>query len=270
VEGTCAEEDSVPAFIQRSLHVPGKQKVEVMNTGTSSYSPTLYYLLLTKKLLEFAPDLVVINVDMTDVFDDGLYQATLKVDDTGNPIACPPGHPLLGTHRRTEKGLEPLTFVQRSLMALRKYSAVMRIIFEIAEQRRRRGKVSEGSTAPMLFAWCDHERSEGTQRDVAWSMDMLRRAITAVKAHGSKVVVTGVPHLQQLEGRWSLRPMDDIAAVCAAEGVPFLNPVPAFQQKLGTSSPKSIYITDDMHFNTLGYRMWGEIQLEFLNQVGLP
>jgi hypothetical protein len=101
-------------------------------------------------------------------------------------------------------------------------------------------------------------------------MEMLRKTIAAVKAHGSTIVVTAVPHVPQLEGRWSLQPMDDIAAVCAAEGVPFLNPVNAFKQRLGSASPKSIYITNDMHFNTRGYRMWGEIQLEFLNQLRLP
>lgn len=270
VEGTCAEEDSVPAFVQRSLHVPGRQKVEVMNTGTSSYSPTLYYLLLTKKLLDFKPDLVVINVDMTDVFDDGLYQATLKVDEQGNPIACPAGHPQLRTHRRTERGLEPLTALEKMMLISREHSAAIRMILEVAEQRRRRGKASDDATVPLSFAWCDPERSENTEKEVAWSMDMLGRAIAAVKAHGSKVVVTAVPHLQQLEGRWSLQPMDDIAAVCAAEGVPFLNPVNAFKQRLGSASPKSIYITNDMHFNTRGYQMWGEIQLEFLNQLGLP
>ena len=270
VEGTCAEKDSVPAFVQRSLKVPGKQKVEVMNTGTSSYSPTLYYLLLTKKLLDFNPDLVVLNVDMTDVFDDTLYRATLKVDEQGNPIACPAGHPQFATHRRTERGLEPITAVQKFISFFQNHSAVVRMILEIVERRRRMTKASEEASVPQLFAWCDLKRSEETTRDVAWSMDILRRTIDAAKSHGIKIVVTAVPHLPQLEGRWSLQPMEDIEATCAAEGVPFLNPVSAFKQKLGTASPRSIYITNDMHFNTQGYRMWGEIQLEFLNRVGLP
>jgi lysophospholipase L1-like esterase len=64
--------------------------------------------------------------------------------------------------------------------------------------------------------------------------------------------------------------MDDIAAVSARENVPFLNPVEAFKQKLGSTSPQEIYIPNDMHFNSKGYRMWAEIQLEFLNRIGLP
>jgi hypothetical protein len=101
-------------------------------------------------------------------------------------------------------------------------------------------------------------------------MQMLARVIRLAKEHGMKVVVTAVPHLEQLEGKWSLRPMDDIAAVCQDEGVPFLNPVEAFKQKLGSTPPTEIYIPRDMHFNYKGYRMWAAIQLEFLRGLGLP
>ena len=99
---------------------------------------------------------------------------------------------------------------------------------------------------------------------------MLGRVIRLAKAQGIKIVITAVPHLQQLEGKWSLKPMNDIAAVCAQENVPFLDPVEAFKQKLGSNLPEKIYIPGDMHFNADGYRMWGEIQVQFLNRVGLP
>jgi hypothetical protein len=45
-EGTCSEVDSVPAIVERSLRAQGFKSVEVINAGTPSYAPTLYYLLL--------------------------------------------------------------------------------------------------------------------------------------------------------------------------------------------------------------------------------
>jgi hypothetical protein len=39
-EGTCEEKDSLPSIVQRELKLPNSATVEVMNTGTSSYSPT--------------------------------------------------------------------------------------------------------------------------------------------------------------------------------------------------------------------------------------
>ena len=268
-EGTCPEGDSVPAIVERSLRVPGYNNVEVMNAGTASYAPTLYYLLLKTKLLAYHPDLVVVNVDMTDVFDDSLYGATLRTDEKGDPVACPPGHPLLKTHRRTERGLEEISTTQRlSLWLAQRFDAV-KLALQVLSRPRSEYK-SKAGEVPSAFAWCGHDRSLETQDNVKRSMEMLARVVRLAKANGIKIVVTAVPHLEQLQGTWSLQPMNDIAAVCARENVPFLNPVDAFKQKLGSTSPEEIYIPGDMHFNVKGYRMWGEIQVEFLNRVGLP
>lgn len=269
IEGTCPEEDTVPAMVRRSLRVSGYESVEVINTGTSSYAPTLYYLLLKTKLLQFHPNLIVLNIDMTDVFDDSLYQATLTTDGDGNPTACPAGHPLLSTHRRTERGLERLSLLQRSVSWLSERSSLVRMILHVAGQVRRDSR-SGAEGVPQAFAWCAINRSQEVDTDVKWSMEMLKRVIQLAKSNGIKIVVTAVPHRQQLEGAWSLQPFNDISAVCAAEGVPFLNPVESFRQRLGSTPPGDIYIPQDMHFNPKGYRMWGDIQLGFLNGVGLP
>jgi lysophospholipase L1-like esterase len=268
IEGTCPEADSVPAIVERSFRVPGYETVDVLNAGTASYAPTLYYLLLKTKVLAYRPDLVVVNVDMTDVFDDSLYSATLRTDTLGDPVACPPGHPMLGTHRRTEHGLEEITPSQRVLSWLSDRSAAVKLVVQAVSHRRNYAR--DSGLVPAAFAWCDPRRSPQTRQDVLHSMDMLSRVVNLAKASGIKIVVTAVPHLQQLQGKWSLEPMNDIASVCAKENVPFLNPVEAFKQKLGTTPPQEIYIPGDMHFNAKGYRMWGEIQVEFLNRVGLP
>ena len=268
-EGTCPEQDTVPSIVGRNLRVPGFSGVEVINTGTSSYAPTLYYLLLKTRLLGFHPDLIVLNVDMTDVFDDSLYRATLTTDQNGEPIACPPGHPLLGTHQRTERGLEEIPMAQRGVAWLSERSALIKLLAQVSGQFKRRAKVDDGGVE-QAFAWCGANRSDETKEDVRWSMSMLKRVIQLAKRHGIKVVVTGVPHLQQLDGRWSLQPMNDIAAVCAEEGVPFLDPIHSFKQRLGNTPPSDIYIPNDMHFNPKGYQMWAEIQLDFLKGLNLP
>jgi hypothetical protein len=136
-EGTCPEVDSIPAIVERSLRVLGYDGVEVINAGTPSYAPTLYYFLLKTKLLAYHPDLLVVNVDMTDVFDDSLYSATLRADSNGDPVACPPGHPLLTTHRRTERGLEELSPSQRTLMWLSQRSDAVKMVIQAVSRPRR-------------------------------------------------------------------------------------------------------------------------------------
>lgn len=269
IEGTCPQEDTVPSIVEHSLKVPGFSSVEVINTGTSSYSPTLYYLLLKTKLLQFKPDLVVVNVDMTDAFDDSIYQATLTTDSDGNPVASAPGHPALATHRRTEKGLEKLSWPQRILTQGSERSSLLRMVLDVTAQVARKRGAKGPDAVPELFAWCDPSRRERGNKETTYTVEMVSRIISLAQSNGIKVVVTAVPHLEQLEGRWSVEPMNALASLCAEKGVPFLNPMDAFKKRLGSTPPSEIYIPNDMHFNSKGYRIWGEIQLEFLNQLGL-
>lgn len=268
-EGTCPEEDALPTIVGKFFKPTGVSEVEVVNTGTSSYAPTLYYLLLKTKLLMFKPDLVIVNVDMTDVFDDSIYQATLQRSPSGELLACTPGHPALTIHRRTERGLEKLTTFQVVILRASEVSRVVRLFLDLGGELRKKRTQIESDSVPALFGWCAQNWSAAVQADVDWSMSMLRDAIRVARQQGVRVVVTAVPHKQQLEGRWSLRPMAELARVCKDEGVPFLDPTEGFREKLAGRAPSEIYIPGDMHFNPAGYRMWAEIQLEFLARQSL-
>ncbi|MEK7251480.1 MAG: hypothetical protein AAB209_13775, partial [Bacteroidota bacterium] len=48
----------------------GAMKFEVINAGVGSYSPLLEYLYLKHYELQFNPDLVILNFDLSDVYDD--------------------------------------------------------------------------------------------------------------------------------------------------------------------------------------------------------
>jgi len=263
-EGTCPVADSLPSIIGRELTVTGYNSVEVINTGTSSYAPTLYFLLFKTRLLALKPHLVVVNVDMTDVFDDSLYRATLEVDDMNEPVACPPGHPDLGKYRRTERGLERLNWLQRGVQYGLGHSAFLRALQRRIQQSGEHRRVAGDTNVPPLFAWCSEDRTEQVATDIDLSLDMLRRLIMLARAHGIKVIITGVPHYEQLSGLWSLRPMQDLSIMSREEGVPFLDPSEGIKKHLGAQSLDSIYIPGDMHFNTRGYRIWADVQLEFL------
>jgi len=269
IEGTCPEEDTVPAIVRRELKLPGVDRIEVVNAGTSSYSPTLYYLLVKSRILGLSPDLLVVNLDMTDVFDDSLYRATLLVDEKGAPAACPAGHPLQGTHQRKINGLERVRLLERWVKWLQTRSDLAWLLIYNIESYYRTHAQGD-SRIPRSFAWCAFDRSKETEEAVSFSMEMLARLIRLARESGVKVVLTAVPHRQQLEGLWSQQPMIDLALLCEREGVPFLNPVQAMRGRLGPLDPEAIYIPNDMHFNPRGYRMWAEVHLEFLRSLNLP
>lgn len=79
-------------ILERKLNEKfGTGRYQVINAGQVSYSPLLEYLLLAKVLIDLAPDLVLLNLDMTDVQDDQLYTRIAQFDDQGLPVAVPFG-----------------------------------------------------------------------------------------------------------------------------------------------------------------------------------
>jgi hypothetical protein len=65
------EEDTAAAELQRRLdRIPASERHEVINCGSVSYSPLIHFLRLKHDLLQLAPDVVVLNIDLTDVYDD--------------------------------------------------------------------------------------------------------------------------------------------------------------------------------------------------------
>lgn len=69
---------------QRPLHY------EVVNAGVGSYSPLLEYVYLKREGLLLKPDLVILNLDLSDFYDDINYTQSLTLDAQGLPLAVTP------------------------------------------------------------------------------------------------------------------------------------------------------------------------------------
>ena len=66
----------------------GEGHVEVVNAGVGSYSPLLEYLYLTKSGLALAPDMVILNYDLSDAFDDITYSKLARFTPGGIPLGA--------------------------------------------------------------------------------------------------------------------------------------------------------------------------------------
>lgn len=77
--------------LERKLQsLPGPLRYEVINAGVGSYSPLLEYLYLKTQGLHLHPDLVILNFDLSDVYDDFSYTSLAVFDSAGVPIAVRP------------------------------------------------------------------------------------------------------------------------------------------------------------------------------------
>src|SRR6266567_2432971 len=89
-EGVVAEDKKMASIVSKGLNDTMKNRgkhIEVINTGTSSWSPSQYYLEIKDKILTYSPDIVIIDYDMSDVQNDGDYKKLTTFDNDGLPVA---------------------------------------------------------------------------------------------------------------------------------------------------------------------------------------
>jgi lysophospholipase L1-like esterase len=277
-EGTLAMDQSIPSVVEQKLNelAQGKDiQFEVINTGTTSYSPTIFYVLTRYVLMDYAPDLIVVNVDMTDDFDDWKYAETLIRDNEGNPWAVPHRSVYKAPFIDTAEGaVKANTWIKLQLFLI-EHSYTYNLIREYVAPQNANAHPVEQIDDPQIYqrwAWCQKEWNESTVENVNHTLDLLQRLATFAHENDVKIMFTSVPHYWQYAGnedgsgesRWSSRPHDEIARVAAEIGVPYLN---AYEKLIPiiTGTPQTdFYYKGDMHFNPRGYGVWAQTHVEFL------
>lgn len=281
-EGTCPMDQSVPSIVERRLSDLGKNgnlKFEVINTGTSSYSPTLFYLLVRYVLMGYSPDLIVVNIDMTDDFDDWKYSRTLIRDNEGNPLFAPPREIYKSLYIDTERGAKKAMLWSRIQLFLIQHSYTYNLILKnkkkvygTSNDNNELNFVGIAQQSYSRWAWCQSTWNESTIRNVRNTLDLLRRLAIWCQQNDIKIMFTGVPHYWQYSGnfdgsgepRWSNRSHHELAHLAKELGVPYLN---SYEQLkpiiLGTPQTKFYYYRD-MHLNPRGYSVWAEAHVQFL------
>lgn len=84
--GSVAREATVCAVLEKTLGGKSGVPIEVVNAGSASYSPLVEYLFLKHNCLRLEPDLVVLNLDMSDIQDDLYYEEQAEFDGSGTPV----------------------------------------------------------------------------------------------------------------------------------------------------------------------------------------
>ena len=113
--------------------------------------------------------------------------------------------------------------------------------------------------------WLALEWTDSIRENVNLSMQTLASTIKFLKTNGVKVMVTGVPHLPQYEGRWSVKPFEMLENVAKENGVPYLDTYEGMRKKADGGKLSEFYRENDpTHFNIKGNEAWSEIQFDFL------
>src|SRR5262249_61615194 len=79
--------ETFTAQLQSLLDGAGLDRWRIINAGVASYSPLLEYLYLKTQGLALEPDVVLLNLDLSDVYDDFEYAQRAKNDSPRELVA---------------------------------------------------------------------------------------------------------------------------------------------------------------------------------------
>ena len=270
-QGVVASPLKMATILEKTLNtakpLKGIDSYEVLNLGTTSWSFILYYLAIKNKVMEFNPDLVVVNIDMTDFGNDVAYFPYVKKDESGDPIAC------IGSDQR-EKAMvkEYLYLTPNGVFAVPK-NLVLRFFIPylnsayyidrflyVANLKIYEKQLSIESIykSPPLEKW-----NEQLEIQRSRSLDALLRIINFTKSKKLKLLVTSVPHYPQFTGERSNEEHALLESFVRREAIPFLNGYREFLPLVKNSKQSDFYWSNDpTHFNIRANELWARMQYQ--------
>ena len=233
---------------QRLYQAGGPVLYEVVNCGTSSYSPMLHYLRYKHHLSRYNPDVLILNLDLTDLFDDNQrYAKSATFGPDGEPLEALP----------QARGLT------RIINNLKYRFHFARLLFGQAQEY---GSLESDDVFDYHFRL--NADSARWQKDVAVSLSYIQRLIDLTRRDGVELLLTTYPYERQFRpepGSTTLWHRDFEYAVknlAERNQVQFYS---AYDDLLPymKRGDLPIYWNNDFHFTPLGQRIWSSVFADF-------
>jgi len=248
----------------------GTARVEVVSAGVLSYCPLLEYLQYRLRLHVLAPDLVVLNFDMSDVQDHMAYSRDVVLGVDGVPLyvtepslrsqvpsAMPKllffewlGRRIQGARGRVESTLQGMPFVRdqdRYLWTLDAGPGWDAEARDAMTPILHLSKLLERDGIPLLLATYPQP----------WQVSADATPIPPIRDQYG--VGRNTVHLND-------RPFKKLASFATEHHIPFVNATSAFRDD---GSPATLFLRDDFHFSPRGHQLYAEVLGQFMTDQSL-
>ncbi len=265
-----AQDENFPSLLQARLDADGlARRWQVVNTGVGSYSPLLEYLYLKTQGLDLQPDIVILNFDLSDIYDDIQYTRLARFGAGGDPVAVPAEPEAPSRSRAVRLLVAVKDFFKRHT---RTYNFVRRRVSLYVERLKNEQDVS-GDIRRDKYAMLREATLARGDRDWTLSYGYLLRIRDALRARGIDFCVTVYPYGLQLSPRewgagrrfwgfqpgavYSTEPQELIERFCRRNGIPVVNMCGEFKERSRTEYP--LYYEYDGHWRPAGHRIAADV-----------
>lgn len=237
----------------------GGGEVEVLNGGVDSYAPILSYLQFKRELADLSPDLVVLNLDHSDLIQEAAYRQQAVRDLSGEIIAVPQVWRKSAYERFLSWTSRHLYFTRIALVHVNRAMnygevSVRRVVNEAGREHfahTLRGDVDRTAQ------WEDVFESIRRIRDLAESLQADFLLATYPWAHqlGDKDWVPGRAAYMREGEQISDLTARTIRARSAALGIELFEALPDFQKFKGS---EKLYFDYDPHWTPTGHQVMAD------------
>jgi hypothetical protein len=244
--------------LRRRVGACGGPAIEVLNGGVDSYAPILSYLELTRDLGVLSPDMIVLNLDVSDLVQEAAYRQIAVYGPNGEIVGVPQAERAVSLTERIREWTQRHLFITRALL------------YYLLERSDYREFSVRSVVEQANMAVAAHTLAEDTEpREEQWRniFDSLRRIQRYADAHGSRFLLSVYPWAHQVSdtewipGRYAFMPegshpsdksRETVRAMAAADGIEVIDLFPAFRAYQGAAP---LFFQHDMHWTTAGHEV---------------
>jgi len=241
------------------------QKCQIINAGVGSYSPLLEYLYMKNYGLSLNPDLVILNFDLSDVFDDIQYSQLARFDSNGIAIGVSPAP----EHISESRVVRALTGIKDFLKEhTRTYNFIRIRIDRYLEGARHEGNFS-GDVSHDKYAMLREKQQARDGGDWSQSFKYILQLRDLLHARNIDFWLTVYPYGLQVSPReWNLgrqfwgfksdtvyacSPQSKMEDFCRRNGIKVINMCDAFKHASQATYP--LFLEYNGHWTPAGHRV---------------
>jgi hypothetical protein len=248
--------DAVPIHVRRFFKQSLGKDLCVFNAACSSYSPSIFVPQAKKLISLVAPDLIVIDIDETDLYDDYYRYRKLVTRDAAGSIVAVGRTPITA---QFQQGL-----MESTDKALYLHRFLAKLYFTKIEYPRAFARYYQDKPTDMLWlsrfpAAETRERYGAAIDHFEATLDDLTQTVLARTGRPDRLIYLHHPHLEHVR---TSGPMFNtivfatVSQVASRHNVQYYDATEDLRKEFG-AKPENYYIPDDMHFNAAGIRAYG-------------
>jgi len=241
---------------------------EIINTGTSSYSTLIYYLLIKNYLIEYQPDMIFLNIDMTDIPNDSFYRNFLIKNSEGEILAITPQDNTKNIkYQLTPNGYKKIK-INKFYNAILEKSDFFYFLDRAISRWGWWGKLNIKNDIDRTYNeadWLNLNWNKEIEKNIYKSTNVIKKIINLSKKNDIELVITGIPHFKQFTGEQSDAPHEILRNIANKNSVHYFDLFENLKNNYQKNELSNFYWKGDpTHFNKSGNKIWADLFFVYL------